>query len=733
MFKQAFLISIPATILITIYDYWPKIEFEMAALGVLIFTNLLLVTSQNLQPILKKIGLGLIGIFLAIYSSLLFIHVWGANSITLAASLFFYQIIAVVLKIPSLTIISIVIFYTAIKGEGNLWPTGLHMMLGIFMGAAIAIVLSRLFLDRNPLRTLPNKLVNIIQSYQGIFSTLIKESIEEKNDPDNTNKKIVQTQTLLKESQALLEQSAVTNPELAWGNLVRSLARVANFLIRIQHKISKLQSHLLVQQFASELNSLDRQVQIAFEKIEVGIKTKKIPNLDEFTFLDRSLQDIEDKLSYLRKTREIENYPRISCINFYLLLYPLKQFIQALKQISSNSLPSPVIDKAKSKSLSNSTKPTLTKLADIPGDQWRFMFKTSLACGLALAITYGFWGWGGSGSQGGHYYRYTLYAIVAVMQPTYEAEIFAGLNRTVITVIAAASAAIAYATIGANPFILWFGFFLVIVSARVVGFAGGFVPGAALYFVSIIDYDPTLYNRYFGQRLLETLFGIIFTLAISKLLWPKSESSQLKDQISRGFVKLKNLFGKVLLKYLDNEPISSGDDVDANITAIEQFVKKQLTKENQIGEVLVQNIITLKKPRYSSFYLTYQAELLDKIKVLNYVMAKDEIFLPQEILATNLIEISETIMQNFESIAAGIKNNAEELEIASVLPLFRTLEQKILKLAQEETFTDYPLESMLVMTEILESLKEIADLMEQMKIHWSSPDSSTEIPILAEL
>ena len=98
MFKQAFLASIPAAILITIYFYWPKLEFEMAAIGVLIFTNTLVVNSQNLQLILKKIGLALIGIFLVIYTSLLFIHVWGANSITLAVSLFFYQIIAAVLR-----------------------------------------------------------------------------------------------------------------------------------------------------------------------------------------------------------------------------------------------------------------------------------------------------------------------------------------------------------------------------------------------------------------------------------------------------------------------------------------------------------------------------------------------------------------------------------------------------------------------------------------------------------
>ena len=114
-------------------------------------------------------------------------------------------------------------------------------------------------------------------------------------------------------------------------------------------------------------------------------------------------------------------------------------------------------------------------------------------------------------------------------------------------------------------------------------------------------------------------------------------------------------------------------------------------------------------------------------------MAKDEIFLPQGILAPNLIKISETIMKNFQHIAVAVKNNADELKITPVLPLFRSLEQEIRKLAEEETFADYPLESILVMTEILESLKEIADLMEGMKIYWSSPDSSTEIPIYAEL
>ncbi|MGK7877770.1 MAG: hypothetical protein AB4426_32035 [Xenococcaceae cyanobacterium] len=362
--------------------------------------------------------------------------------------------------------------------------------------------------------------------------------------------------------------------------------------------------------------------------------------------LDRSLQDIENKLSYLRQTREIENYPLTSCISFYLLFYPLKQFIKTIKQIGSDSLSSSVIDKAQSPS--TLAKSTLTKLADIPGEQWRFMFKTSLACGLALAITYGFWGWGGSGPEGGHYYRYALYSITAVMQPIYEAEIFAGLNRTIITVIAAASAAIAYATIGANPFILWFGFFLMIVSARAVGFAAGFVPGTAIYFISILDYDPILYNRYFGQRTLETLFGIVFTLAVSNLLWPKSESSQLKDKISQGFVKLKNLFGNILLKYLDGEHLSPEWDVEANIEAIEQLVKKQLAKEKQIVQVVAQNIMAFKKPRHSRFYLTYQADFLDKIKVLNYVIAKGENFPTKEILLTNLIEISETIMQNFQ-------------------------------------------------------------------------------------
>ncbi len=705
----------------------------MAALMMPMFAAMIIggLNSQNVGMMVKKFGLAVIGAFLIIYTSLLLIHGWGANSLTLAISLFFYQIIAAVLQVPAMTVFGAIIFYDAIKGTTNLWPTGVHMTLGFLMGAAIVIILSQLFLDRSSLRPLPHKLVNIIQSYQQIFSTLLTESIQGKVNSESTNKEIAKTQVLLKETQGLLKQAGVTNSEVAGKIDLKSLQRMASFLIRIQRQKSKLQSNILIQHFAPELNSLNREVKIALEKIVTGIYTKKILNSEEFTFLDQSLLDIEDKLTYLVQTREIEKYPFISCINFYLLLYPIKQFIEAVKQFFSDSPSLPTI--APVKSASTSAKPTLVKkLTDIPADHWRLMFKTSLACGLALAITHGFWNWGGSGPDGGHYYRYTLYSILAVMQLTYEAEIFAGLNRAIITIIAVASAAIAYATIGANPFIIWFGLFLVITSARAVGFAPGFQPGLAAYMITVIDYDPSLYNRYLGQRFLETLFGIAFALAISKLLWPKTESSKLKDQISQGFVKLKNLYGNIFLKYLEGEEFDSYGDVAANIAVIEQFVQKQLAKEQDIGGVIVQNIIALKKPRYSRFYLTYQAEFLDKIKILNYVMAKDEIFLPQGILVNNLIEISETIMQNFQRIAKAIENNAEKLEIFPVLPLFRALDEAVRQLAKNKTFAHYTPESLLVLSEILESLKEIADLMEQMKINWSSPDIATEIHISPE-
>ena len=251
----------------------------MAALMVPMFTTMLVagLNSQNVGLMLKKFGLVILGTSLMIYTSLLLIHGWGANSLTLAISLFFYQIVAAVLRVPAVTIYAAVIFYMAIKGSTNLWPAGVHMILGSLIAAAIVIILSQLFSDRNPLRTLPNNLVNIIQSYQQIFSRLLTESIEGKVNSESTKQEIAKAEFLLKETQVLLEQAGVTNSEVAGEIDLKSLQRMASFLIRIQRQKSKLQSNILIQQFAPELNSLNREVKIALEKIFGGIYTKKNP------------------------------------------------------------------------------------------------------------------------------------------------------------------------------------------------------------------------------------------------------------------------------------------------------------------------------------------------------------------------------------------------------------------------------------------------------------------------
>lgn len=603
-------------------------------------------------------------------------------------------------------------------GGSDAWSYAFSRVMDNWIGVMIGIAITLIFWSETPRQKLSENLIQVLHNIDQLFQAIVDGYCTERKQVVAGSDLLNEISSCIQKSKRVLDQEmyGVVGSHLAqenWSELLAIAERLHRYLATMLKEVQKLDSSLFPQ-FAEPLTQLAQQLSATCTALIQTVQSTDAAksNLLKFRFtagtphnpqtavheissLKSQLQSITDQIKRMRTTETIHTHSIQENQQFYVYFHNLNALMQTMEQLTNALL-------YREKTAAQSEVKSDFRWRPVPFERIRFILKTGIAVWLCLVIL----------NDWLHmpFNYYAVIAVVVAMQPTFGKGMVAGSQRVIVTGIGAIYAVLLINTLGGTPFTLALGIFLIILTCTYLGFSQGYVTGCILLSLAIMAHSGQP-NAYIWGRFLETLIGVIVALVLSELLWSKTSSQQLNQEISQTFTQMGSLYTMLVNSYL------KGSEPEATIAQISKTIQKSLKTQTSLQKETEQesvyNLMAPKAQREWNLLLSYEKELFENLEALQGAVEQGTgTPLSQELQDAIENSVQATVL-NFNQLAKATGQQRSQQKVSSPLSTFDAIEQALLNLRATAAKWTYSLDQVLALMVVISATREIAENLDQ--------------------